>query len=429
MSQAPVPTSLAELATVENFHRHRGTLVRTIRTRSGEFRSSSIRPPTAWSRQPDGCSPRMSDSEAFDLGWMMAREWPLPNHPSGEVRVVDLFAGCGGLSLGVWEACRALGLTMQAAMAVDLDGRTLQTYALNFPEAIIAAEAVEELLDGGIGKPLTLNERRLRRELGSVDIVIGGPPCQGHSNLNNHTRRHDPRNHLYLRMARFCEVIRPDHVVIENVPGVLRDKFGSAHRTWNALEQLGYRVATGTVNAADVGVAQSRLRNFTIASLVVEPSLEQAVADVRVSRRSIDWAISDLMDGYDDTTTFDSAPVPTGETLRRINYLFDNGLYDLPDALRPDCHRLKSHSYVSCYGRMHADRPAQTITTGFGVMGRGRFVHPHLRRTVTPHEAARIQSFPDFFDFVDGNRTVMQKVIGNAVPPKLGYAVGLHLLR
>jgi DNA (cytosine-5)-methyltransferase 1 len=230
-------------------------------------------------------------------------------------------------------------------------------------------------------------------------------------------------------MARFCEVIRPDHVVIENVPGVLRDKFGSAHRTWNALEQLGYRVATGTVNAADVGVAQSRLRNFTIASLVVEPSLEQAVADVRVSRRSIDWAISDLMDGYDDTTTFDSAPVPTGETLRRINYLFDNGLYDLPDALRPDCHRLKSHSYVSCYGRMHADRPAQTITTGFGVMGRGRFVHPHLRRTVTPHEAARIQSFPDFFDFVDGNRTVMQKVIGNAVPPKLGYAVGLHLLR
>jgi DNA (cytosine-5)-methyltransferase 1 len=78
---------------------------------------------------------------------------------------------------------------------------------------------------------------------------------------------------------------------------------------------------------------------------------------------------------------------------------------------------------------MRGDRPAQTITTGFGVMGKGRFVNPHERRTITPHEAARIQSFPDFFDFAVVNRTVIQKVIGNAVPPKLGYAVGLHLLR
>jgi DNA (cytosine-5)-methyltransferase 1 len=371
----------------------------------------------------------MSDSEAFDLGWLMAKAWPQNENPIGEVRVVDLFAGCGGLSLGVWEACRALGLSMHAAMAVDLDSRTLETFRLNFPEAEIVASAVEELLDGELGAPLTLNERRLRAELGPVDILIGGPPCQGHSDLNNHTRRHDPRNELYLRMARFCEVVHPEHVVIENVPGVLRDKFGSAEKTWNALSGLGYQVSTGTVNAADVGVAQLRKRNFTIASLVIEPSIEQAIADVKAVRRSVDWATLDLLDQYDETTIFDSSPVSTGETLDRINFLFENRIFDLPNEQRPDCHRLKNHSYVSNYGRMRGDRPAQTITTGFGVMGKGRFVNPHERRTITPHEAARIQSFPDFFDFAVVNRTVIQKVIGNAVPPKLGYAVGLHLLR
>jgi len=314
-------------------------------------------------------------------------------------------------------------------MAVDLDARTLETYRLNFAEAEIIASPVEELLDGELGTPLTLNERRLRKELSSIDIVIGGPPCQGHSDLNNHTRRHDPRNQLYLRMARFCEVVRPEHVVIENVPGVLRDKFGSAERTWEALVRLGYRVSTGTVNAADVGVAQARKRNFTLASLVIDPSIEQSVFDVKVDRRTVDWATLDVLDHYDESTIFNSSPVPSGETLDRINFLFDTNVYDLPNDLRPDCHRLKTHSYVSNYGRMYGDRPAQTITTGFGVMGKGRFVSPHERRTITPHEAARIQSFPDFFEFASGNRTVIQKVIGNAVPPKLGYAVGLHLLR
>lgn len=422
VSQTPVPAAIHDGLAVEKFGRHRGKVFRTVRTRDGQIRSSSV-------KEPRGGSTDMSDSEAFDLGWMMSAEWPRNENSFGEVRVVDLFAGCGGLSLGVWEACRALGLSMTAVMAVDLDSRTLETYRLNFPEAEIVASAVEELLDGDVGTPLTLNERRLRRELGPVDILIGGPPCQGHSDLNNHTRRQDPRNQLYLRMARFCEVIRPDHVVIENVPGVLRDKFGSAEQTWSTLSDLGYRVSTGTVNAADVGVAQSRKRNFTLASLAVEPSIEQAVTDVRVARRTVDWAIFDLLDRYDESTIFDSSPVPTGETLDRINYLFDNDVFDLPNDLRPDCHRLKSHSYVSNYGRMLGDRPAQTITTGFGVMGKGRFVSPHERRTITPHEAARIQSFPDFFEFVEGSRTVMQKVIGNAVPPKLGYAVGLHLLR
>ena len=78
---------------------------------------------------------------------------------------------------------------------------------------------------------------------------------------------------------------------------------------------------------------------------------------------------------------------------------------------------------------MYPDRPAQTLTTGFTVMGRGRFVHLTERRTITPHEAARLQFFPDFFDFGERPVTLLSRVIGNAVPPKLGYVLGLHLLR
>lgn len=103
----------------------------------------------------------------------------------------------------------------------------------------------------------------------------------------------------------------------------------------------------------------------------------------------------------------------------------------MPDQERPDCHK-DGHSYPSVYGRMYEGKPAQTITTGFLTPGRGRYVHPHMRRVITPHEAARIQAFPDSFEFVvnghDPARSAITKWIGDAVPPVLGYAALLPLL-
>ena len=110
-------------------------------------------------------------------------------------------------------------------------------------------------------------------------------------------------------------------------------------------------------------------------------------------------------------------------------YLFDKRLYDLPNSRRPDCHRDGDHSYVSMYGRLHWHKPAQTITTGFGSMGQGRYVHPARRRTITPHEAARLQTFPDWFDFGDQTSpTELAKMIGNAVPPLLMLALGNEIV-
>lgn len=396
---------------------------RKVVTRSGIVVTSTVQ------RQGAGGQGESAE-DAFDRSWLRATTAPpQPKQHFGDVRVVDLFAGCGGLSLGVWEACRALGLKMSPILAVDTDQRALDVYSTNFPAVDAVAAPVESLLDGTIGSPVTLLERELLARTAHVDMLIGGPPCQGHSDLNNHTRRSDPRNELYLRMARFCEVAQPAHVIIENVPGVLRDKSQAAQRTWGVLEKLGYSVATGTINASVVGVAQSRRRNLTIASRSVEVSEGDLFGAATPTIRSLSWAIEDLQTHYDARSVFDSAPVPDGITKKRIDFLFDEDVFDLPNAERPDCHRLKPHTYVSNYGRMHPDRPAQTITTGFGVMGKGRFVHPRERRTITPHEAARIQFFPDFFRFPVTGRIQLQKLIGNAVPSKLGYAIGMNLLR
>jgi len=419
----PLSRPLPEIDTprVESFDvSSNGVLKRTVIRRDGTRVTSGI----SVFRRPD-----MENLGAeYDLAWLQSKK--TPSHPGGSkvVRSVDLFAGCGGLSVGISEACRALSLRLRPVLANDIDSDILGIYSRNMPETDIVAAPIETLLDGEVGARLTKTEKLFLKRVGEVDLVVGGPPCQGNSDFNNHTRNDDPKNELYLRMARFCEVFRPKHVVIENVPGVERDKGRVAQRTWDALRSLGYSVDSGIIDASALGVAQRRKRSITIASLVVEPNIEEATDNLRVAVRPLSWAISDLIH-INSGELIDQAPTPNETSRARIDYLFDHGLYDLPDSERPDCHRLKSHSYVSVYGRLHWEKPAPTITTGFGVMGRGRFVHLGERRTITPHEAARIQFFPDFFDFGPGPRTLIHKVIGNAVPSKLGYALGLHLLR
>jgi DNA (cytosine-5)-methyltransferase 1 len=197
-----------------------------------------------------------------------------------------------------------------------------------------------------------------------------------------------------------------------------------------ALEALGYAVDAGLLTATSVGAAQERRRHVLLASL--EPSVQPDVSSIpndfgRMARTLWD-AIRDL--GVAGTSAFDTPATHRPVNVARIAYLFANDLYELPDHERPDCHRLKPHSYRSVYGRMHSDRPAPTITSGFGSTGQGRFVHPFEQRTLTPHEAARVQGFPDWFSFAAApGRRSLQEMIGNAVPSQLAYAAIASLLR
>lgn len=374
----------------------------------------------------------VSDPAAcFSQAWLASPTQPDPPRSAREeaLTTVDLFSGCGGLSLGVHEAGLALGLRPHVALAVDMNERALDVFEHNFRPDRTHSGRIEELCDGYPGEPLSLTEHRLRRDLDGVDLLIGGPPCQGNSDLNNHTRRDDPKNRLYLRMARFAEVIRPRLVLIENVPGVAHDRGSIVERTERALNELGYATTTGVMRADAVGAAQRRKRHFLLASLNPVASVSEIETAFATAPLSVDQALHRVSPSARGDA-FDSSSRHSEVNRARIDFLFDHGLFELPDEQRPDCHRLKPHTYGSVYGRMHGDQPAPTITSGFGSTGQGRFVHPHERRTLTPHEAARLQGFPDFFDFTPAAaaRRALQEMIGNAVPSRLGYVVAMGLL-
>ena len=368
-----------------------------------------------------------------DQAFLRSRHRPEVVADGAPIRAVDLFSGCGGMTVGLGEATRRAGCRLDVALAIDFDQAALDIYQANFPNANARVADVGALFDGVVGETLTRSERRLVREVGTLDFLVGGPPCQGHSDLNNHTRRRDPKNALYSRMARAAEVLLPGVVVIENVAPVQWDEAGVVEATSRALKFAGYRLAAQVLDLRRVGVPQCRKRFVLLATRL--PNLDPegvlaALANDMSSHpdRTVRWAIGDLS-AMRDNSAYDTASLASPVNTKRIDLLFDKGLYDLPNGCRPACHRDGNHSYVSMYGRLRWTLPAQTITTGFGSMGQGRYVHPARRRTMTPHEAARLQTFPDWFRFGPNTRRgTLAKVIGNAVPPLLMVELGRRVI-
>ena len=232
-------------------------------------------------------------------------------------------------------------------------------------------------------------------------------------------------------MARAAEVLKPSVVVVENVASVQLDEAGVVGATSRALARAGYQVASHVVDLRRVGVPSAVAASCCSPGV---PGVNPAAVLERLAGgmpdhpdRTVGWAIRDLL-GAAAGGAYDSGGSVSKSNARRIARLFDERLYNLPNRHRPKCHRGGGHSYVSMYGRLRWDRPAQTITTGFGSMGQGRYVHPARRRTITPHEAARLQTFPDSFDFGATPRKKLARMIGNAVPPLLMVALGAEIL-
>ena len=344
-----------------------------------------------------------------------------------KLAIVDLFAGCGGLSLGLQRAAYEFGYAVDVRLALDSDPVATAVYGSSFPSGNIVCGSIEQFLDGQIGEPATKNESRLADEIGQLDFLLGGPPCQGHSNLNNHSRRDDPRNALYVRMARAAEILNPAVIIVENVATVTFDVRRAVHDTLDWLSELGYVLDDKVVDLSNLGVPQKRRRHVILAvrDSVVDPA---QVLDVLQHPkcehlpRNVRWAIEDLED-TESSTLFDSPSKPYARNQARIDWLVDNDEFDLPNDLRPPCHQTVN-TYPAVYGRMEWDKPALTVTTGFNCIGQGRYIHPSRRRVITPHEAARLQMLPDFVNFSTVRaRKHLAKLIGNAVPPSLSYEI------
>ena len=369
-----------------------------------------------------------------ELDFSILRSTTLPSgDPSwSKLRIADLFSGCGGLSLGIQRAAQELGYSLDVRLAVDSDQIALDVYSTSFPTATTICRPIEQILDGEIGSPPTVAEAELAHQVGQLDILLGGPPCQGHSNLNNHSRRDDPRNGLYLRMARAAEVLCPSVIISENVPTVTFDVRNVVHQTIERLKEIDYTIGEGVVDLSNLGVPQKRHRHVIIAVRDCDVDPQELVEELKSPicehvPRSVRWAMEDLEDVV-RSNMFDSPSQPYPENQSRIDWLFENDEINLPNELRPLCHR-SDHSYTAMYGRMVWDLPAQTVTTGFNCMGQGRYVHPSRRRVITPHEAARLQMLPDFVNFSSVTaRKHLAKLIGNSVPPPLSFAIGKGII-
>ena len=338
--------------------------------------------------------------------------------------VIDLFAGVGGLSLGFEKQ------GFNVLLANEYDESIADAYSKNHKGT--------KMIVGDITS-LDLKET-FGSYAGKVDVIIGGPPCQGFSQKGQRKTIHDERNFLFKYYVAVVELVKPRYFVMENVPNLLTAENGYFFKEIEELfNKMGYSLEHGVLNAADYGVPQNRRRAIIIGKLNGAAPKLPTPKDEKVTI----WdAISDLAylesgEGTDEQEYKNSPESEYQKRLRGAATVLHNHVATKhsPIALErlamippnagkevlPEEHITKS-IYSGTWTRMRKDEISVTITTRFDTPSSGKFTHPYLDRAITVREAARIQSFPDDFQ-VTGNNGSQMKQVGNAVPPLLAAAI------
>ncbi len=348
------------------------------------------------------------------------------------MNVLDLFSGCGGISLGF----KLAGFNISGGVDIDLD--SIKTFQKNFPKSKAVCESLLEYSDD-----------KILKDFGKmvIDVIVGGPPCQGFSSANRWNKENeDTRNKLFFEYLRFVELLKPKAVVIENVRGILtRDKGYAKDRIENLLEDLGYNVNCKVLNASDYGVPQNRLRAFFVAirndyketfdfdQLNKKPkvTVKEAIGELYdFDKNPKDKITSKPQNNYvkylrsENQEVFNHEIIyPAQLTQARIGHVPQGGNWaDIPVELFPN-NRNNRHS--SAFKRLDEQACSVTIDTG---NAHSNYFHPVYNRIPTVREAARIQSFKDDF-ILEGSRTSQYRQVGNAVPPLLAKAVAEGLLK
>ncbi len=332
-------------------------------------------------------------------------------------KIVDLFCGCGGLSKGFEMA------GFEVEIAIDMWQDAINTYNHNHKKSVGKCMDIHNLDNEYLE---TLKEKN------EIVGVIGGPPCQGYSTVGTRDVN-DPRNHLYLEYCRVVEKLSPQFFIIENVKGLVTlNKGAFKDDIIERFTKLGYNVQFQVINAADYGIPQNRNRVFFVG--IKNKSFEfPKIKDYKVSTSE---AISDL-DPQCNSTKYICEPKTeyqrllrgesesvlnheptnhTEQTKEIIGMIKDGGkISDLPEEY------WNVRKYNKAFQRMDSKKPSNTIDTGHR-----NYFHYSENRVPSVRESARIQSFPDDFEFI-GSKTSQYKQVGNAVPPLLAYEIAKKL--
>ena len=347
------------------------------------------------------------------------------NNQPKKGKVISLFSGCGGFSLGFnWANFEVLGF-------LELKKEFRRIYQENFPKSIELGSDIQKITDVEISQ--------WKKQFGEIDVVIGGPPCQGFS-LSGKREKSDARNSLFKDYLRVVHELQPKVAVMENVRLLtsMKNEDGDLviNNIYEEFEQSGYKVKHFEVNAKNFGVPQHRERVFFIAV-----------------RNDLNWLptfphqthgeFSDLFSTIEPYRTFADACsdlefLESGEK-SETDFLHEavkhpdhviNWLWNVPQGKsaheNEDKNLRPPSGYNTTYKRQIWNEPASTVQTTFGMISGCRNVHPIATRSLTIREALRIQSFPDSYKFV-GSLGDIRATIGNAVPPLLAYQIAKHI--
>ena len=369
--------------------------------------------------------PKINGKELFKRILIRKKKDVVP--PPTDFKVLDLFCGAGGLSWGMDK-----NPFFKTVVALDFDEKAADTFKRNMPQAEVI---VGDITDKTIKECIV----QLSLKMG-VNMIVGGPPCQGYSMKGKKLGLEDPRNFLFREYLDLVSKIQPDVFVIENVKGLLLSANGwFKDEIVQAIEALGYAVRFAILNAADFGVPQSRERAIFICSKHGAIALPKPTVAKRTTVRE---AISDLayLESGEGDFEQDYITEPTSEyqkarregSAKLFNHKASNhkqvaieklkmippeqGKEYLPEEMHGN------QKFKTTWGRLKWDEVSPTVDTRFDASSNGTNNHPYLNRAITPREAARIQSFDDRFIFY-GSKVYVRKQIGNAVPPLLAKAI------
>ncbi|EIB4934407.1 DNA cytosine methyltransferase [Vibrio cholerae] len=369
------------------------------------------------------------------------------------MKVFDLFCGTGGFTKGFENSTKA---EFDVKFGIDILDASVETFKLNHKGAV------------GLSKDIRQVRRHEVEEMtgikrGELDVLVGGPPCQGFSSIRpfRSTNDDDPRNSLFEEYASFVNYFRPKVFILENVVGLATHKKGHTLEVMQeCFHQIGYETDWKLLNAAHFGVPQKRERfvmvgvergakimfpkpthsyngatiGFKDKTRILAPESDENVLPKAISAME---AIDDLppISSGETTIHYTSEPRTDYQKSRRKGtrelslHIATKHSEKMMEIIRHsgkniNCipKHLITSGFSSCYSRLDADEPAVTITVNFVHPASNRCIHPTLHRALTPREGARLQSFDDDFKFY-GTRTQITKQIGNAVPPLLGQAI------